>query len=97
MHSPHSVKVVIRRYVVLVIAGKAQLVPVALVDKVPQLFGAQRLTGAGEREVKREEPINTIAEKQFLSLADMGKCNGGVIGQGEILFSPCQAEHSARA
>lgn len=42
-HSPHGVEVVIRGNVVLVITGQAELIAVALMDKVPQLFGAQRL------------------------------------------------------
>lgn len=43
--SPHRVEVVIGGHVVLVVAGQAQLVPVALVDEVPELLGAQRLRG----------------------------------------------------
>lgn len=51
--SPHGVEVVVRRNVVLVIAGQTQLVAVALMDKVPQFFWAQRLwtEGSGQNEV----------------------------------------------
>lgn len=42
--SPHGVEVVIRGNVVLIVAGQAELVAVALMDKVPQLFGAQWLS-----------------------------------------------------
>lgn len=42
-HSPHGVEVIIRGNVVLVITCQAQLVAIALMDKVPQLFGAQGL------------------------------------------------------
>ena len=47
--SPHRVEVVIGGHVVLVVTGQAQLVPVALVDEVPELLGAQRLQGTAER------------------------------------------------
>lgn len=43
--SPHGVKVIIWGHVILIITRQAQLVPVALMYKVPQLFGAQRLLG----------------------------------------------------
>lgn len=41
--SPHGVEVIVRGNVVLVIAGETELVAVALMDKVPQLFGAKWL------------------------------------------------------
>lgn len=41
--SPHGVEVVVGGNVVLVVAGETELVAVALMDKVPQLFGAKRL------------------------------------------------------
>lgn len=41
--SPHSVEVVIGGHVVLVVTGKAQFIPIALVNKVPELLGTQGL------------------------------------------------------
>lgn len=41
--SPHGVEVIVGGNVVLVVAGETELVAVALMDKVPQLFGAKRL------------------------------------------------------
>lgn len=42
-HSPHSVEVIIGRHVVFIIASQTQLVPITLVDKVPELLWTQRL------------------------------------------------------
>lgn len=47
--SPHRVDVVIRGHVVLVVTGQAQLIPIALVNKVPELLGAQGLRGTTEQ------------------------------------------------
>lgn len=41
--SPHSVEVIIRGHVVLIVTGKAQFIPVALVNEVPELLGTQGL------------------------------------------------------
>jgi len=48
--SPHGVEVVVGGYIVFVVAGQAQLVAVALVDKMPQFFGTEGLrSGDGPR------------------------------------------------
>lgn len=47
--SPHCVEVVIRGYVVLIVTGQPQLVPVALVNEVPELLGTQGLQGTTEK------------------------------------------------
>jgi hypothetical protein len=44
-HSPHCVEVIVRGHIVLIITGQAQLIPIALVDKVPELLGTQGLQG----------------------------------------------------
>lgn len=41
--SPHGVEVVIWGNVVLIVAGEAEFVAIALMNKVPQFFGAQGL------------------------------------------------------
>lgn len=78
-HSPHCVEVVIRGHVVLVITGQAQFVPIALVNKVPELLGTQRLQGRkGTTEPSSSgPPLCTEA----LSLA-------GSPGEEEKLLSP---------
>lgn len=48
-HSPHGVEVIIRRHVVFIIAGQPQLVPVTLVDKVPELLWTQGLKQGTQR------------------------------------------------
>lgn len=47
--SPHRVEVVIGGHIVLIVTGQAQLIPVALVNEVPELLGAQGLQGTTER------------------------------------------------
>lgn len=42
-HSPHCVEVIIRRHIVFIITGQTQLVPITLVDKVPELLWTERL------------------------------------------------------
>lgn len=44
-HSPHRVEVIIRGHIVLIITGQPQLIPITLVDEVPELLGAQGLWG----------------------------------------------------
>lgn len=41
--SPHGVEVVIRRYIILIVTCQTQLIPITLMDKMPQLFGTQWL------------------------------------------------------
>lgn len=42
-NSPHGIEVIIRRYVILIITGQTQFIPITLMDKVPQLLGTQWL------------------------------------------------------
>lgn len=49
--SPHCVEVIIRRHVVFIIAGQTQLIPITLVDKVPELLWTERLKEGAEIRV----------------------------------------------
>lgn len=50
--SPHGVEVVIRGNIVLVVTRQAELVAIALMNKVPQFFGAQGLREASTNQSK---------------------------------------------
>lgn len=56
-HSPHSVEVIIRRHVVFIITSQTQLVPITLVDKVPELLWTQRLREGTENNTPENTKI----------------------------------------
>lgn len=66
--SPHRVEVIIRGYVVLVVTGQAQFIPVALVNKVPELLGAQGLQGTTENDASF---LRTLLYREALNWAGL--------------------------
>lgn len=60
---PHGVEVVVGGDVVLVVAGEAELVAVALVDKVPELLGAERLPR--KITVRREQNEHNLFDRDW--------------------------------
>lgn len=42
-NSPHGVEIIIRRHIVFIVASEAQLISIALMYEVPELFRTERL------------------------------------------------------
>jgi len=64
-YSPHCVEVIVRRHIVFIITGQTQLVPITLVDKVPELLWTERLKEGTENSIHFHPRILKYNENIF--------------------------------
>lgn len=67
-HSPHCVEIIIWRHIIFIIAGQTQLIPITLVDKVPELLWAERLKERTEIRVHFQPKWLNHTEYTMLTL-----------------------------
>lgn len=85
-HSPHCVEVIIRRHVVFIITGQTQLIPITLVDKVPELLWTERLKEGTENSIHFH--LRILKYNEFLELPLSGVLHSLSWKKWEILTQP---------